>query len=158
MILSAWQLQSFYNLIYPFCWMQKTQRDENKPGWGRAGWEQTARTSDSFEAAVNMEMSLCSCLLMFVPWNSRTASSLLDKLMSISALLALSPVKRTINEAARIHVYTNALTQLWAHLPVDLRPDLRLNFCSCSHPPQRVAFFMKCFIDFDYVNQESCCK
>lgn len=69
-----WQLQSFHHLIYPFCWMQKTQRDEHTPERGRAGWEQTARTSNSFEAAVSsheqsfMEMSLCSFAAVPAYW------------------------------------------------------------------------------------------
>lgn len=56
--------------------MQKTQRDEHKPERGRAGWEQTVRTSYSFEAAVSsheqsfMEMSLRSHAAVPVYWCS----------------------------------------------------------------------------------------
>lgn len=61
-------LQSFHHLINPLHKQLNTEdkTDELNPEGGRADWEQTARTSYSFEAAVNsreqcfMEMSLSS--------------------------------------------------------------------------------------------------
>lgn len=124
---TAWQ-QSFPHLVNPFHTQLNAgdKTDELNPEGGRADWEQTVRTSCSFEAAVSpreqcfMEMSLSSFAALPAYWCLYRGT--VDRLLvagqtDVNLSSEDAPVKRTKKKNQSethecVHIYTNTLIKM----------------------------------------------